>query len=160
LIDESKSGFRLKLGHNTEESIIPDIGEVIALKHTDNGIHIGFLRWIRENLQGEIEFGVEHLCAMAEPVQLIKSSSDQSKINPYLANINKLDSFVFPGGNEYNNQPILFTSTFVEKFYRVRSDIIILKHKTGSINIKLVQKVNEVLGYSLYLFEKAVDESE
>ena len=160
LIDESKSGFRLKLGHNTEESIIPDIGEVIALKHTDNGIHIGFLRWIRENSQGEIEFGVEHLCAMAEPVQLIKSSSDQSNINPYLENINKLDSFVFPGGNEYNNQPILFTSTFVEKFYRVRSDIIILKHKTGSINIKLVQKVNEVLGYSLYLFEKAVDKSE
>lgn len=155
LIDESKNGFRLKLSHQTEKPIAPDIGDVIAIKHADNGIHIGYLRWMRENAEGEIEFGIEYLSAMAEPVQLTKGSDRQLISMHNSEKINVLDSFVFPGGKEHNFRPILFTHTFVEKFYNIRNDHLVLHHKTGSINIKLVQKVDEVLGCSLYLFEKA-----
>ncbi|MCU7799380.1 MAG: hypothetical protein KZQ70_04345 [gamma proteobacterium symbiont of Lucinoma myriamae] len=155
LIDESKNGFRLKLSRHTKKAILPNIGEVIAIKHVDNGVHIGFLRWMRENTEAEIEFGIEYLSAMAEPVQLTKGSDKQftSRHNPEKLNV--LDSFVFPGGKEHNFKPILFTHTFVEKFYNIRNDHLVLHHKTGSINIKLIQKVDEVLGCSLYLFEKA-----
>ena len=155
LIDQSKNGFRLKLSHQTEQSISTNIGEVIVIKHVENGIHIGYLRWMRENTKGEIEFGLEHLCAMAEPVQLTRSSNELSEIKYESESLDVLDSFVFPGGKEDNFKPILFTHTFVEKFCSNRNDYLVLNHKTGSIHIKLVQKVDEVLGYSLYLFEKA-----
>ncbi|MCU7937783.1 MAG: hypothetical protein KZQ64_04865 [gamma proteobacterium symbiont of Bathyaustriella thionipta] len=157
LIDESKSGFRVKLSQHAEKPITPNIGEVIAIKHIDNGIHIGYLRWMRENPEGEVEFGIEHLSTMAEPVQLTRDSDTLSQSQHDTEKLDILDSFVFPGGEEFNFKPILFTHTFVEKFYNMRNDTLVLNHKTGSINIKLVQKVNEVLGCSLYLFEKVVD---
>ncbi len=159
LVDESPQGSRLKINHHSEKSIFPDMGEVIAIKHADDNVQIGYLRWMRETQEGNIELGIEHLSIMAEPVQLSKSSYTQQ--NKSLAgqdeieNSSVLDSFVFPGGKEHRYQPILFTHTFIEKFYNTRTDYLKLTHKTGSINIRLTQKVNEVLDYSLYLFEKA-----
>lgn len=158
LIDESVNGFRLKLNQQKEKSVLPVMGEVVAVKHSENGVHIGYLRWIRENKNAEIEFGIEHLSAMAEAVQLTKSNNYADIVEQNSDKNNVLDSFVFPGGEEYNYKPILFTHTFIEKFYNIRNDHLMLHHKTGSINIKLVQKVNETLGYSLYLFEKALDD--
>lgn len=150
LVDESKKGIRLKLNHQSQKSISPNMGEVIAIKHIDNSIQVGYLRWIRETTEGDIEFGIEYLSAMPEPVQLSKDCGHSVSKDE----ISVLDSFVFPGSKEYQFKPILFTHTFVEKFYNSRKDHLVLTHKTGSININLIQKVDEVLGYSLYLFEK------
>ncbi len=151
LIDESKKGIRLKLNNQTQKSISPNMGEVIAIKHIDDSIQVGYLRWIRETSEGDIEFGIEYLSAMVEAVQLSKDTELSSSCDKKTV----LDSFVFPGSKEHQYKPILFTHTFVEKFYNSRMDHLILTHKTGSININLIQKVDEVLGYSLYLFEKA-----
>lgn len=155
LIDESKKGIRLKLSHQSEKAITPNIGEIIAVKHMDDSIQVGYLRWMREIVPGDVEFGIEHLSTMAEPVQLSKDADPLHMSGKTLL----LDSFVFPGGKEHHFKPILFTHTFIEKFHNSREDHLLLMHKTGSINIKLVQKVNEVLDYSLYLFEKADGES-
>ncbi|MCW8932391.1 MAG: hypothetical protein OQL19_19420, partial [Gammaproteobacteria bacterium] len=155
LIDESKKGIRLKLSHRSGKTISPTMGEVIAIKHTDDTIQVGYLRWMRETSEGDIEFGIEFLCAMAEPVQLSKGNALYSKKVLEDKKISILDSFVFPGRKEHQFKPILFTHTFVEKFYNSRTDHLILTHKTGSINISLIQKVGEVLDYSLYLFERS-----
>ena len=155
LIDESKKGIRLKLSHQSKNSILPNMGEVMAVKHIDDSIQVGYLRWLRKNSDGDIELGLEYLSSMAEPVQLTKDNTYTSTNNEIQNDrITVLDSFVFPGSKEHQFKPILFTHTFVEKFYNSRTDHLVLTHKTGSINIKLVQKVNEVLDYSLYLFEK------
>ncbi len=155
LIDESQKGIRLKLSHPVEKPIVPNIGEIIAIKHMDDSIQVGYLRWMRELSPGDVEFGIEHLSTMAEPVQLSKDADFTHPSGKTLL----LDSFVFPGGKEYQFKPVLFTHTFIEKFHNSRADHLVLTHKTGSINIKLVQKVDEVLDYSLYLFEKAEDET-
>ena len=154
LIDESKQGIRLKLSHQSKKAISPNMSEIVAVKHADDSIQIGYLRWMKESPEGEVEFGIEHLSAMAEPVQLSKDSDIPLHKENQTEQPTVLDSFVFPGGKEHQFKPILFTHTFIEKFYNSRTDPLILTHKTGSINIKLVQKVDEVLDYSLYLFEK------
>ncbi len=146
LIDESKKGYRLKLNEPSNKTILPNMGEVVAIKHADDSYQVGFLRWMRETSDGDVEFGVEHLTAMAEPVQLLKATDDKTSV---------LDSFVFPGSKVHQFRPILFIHTFLESFYNSRSDFLILAHNTGSMNINLVQKVDEVLDYSLYLFEKS-----
>jgi len=155
LIDESSNGFKLKLKAQSEKSILPSIGEVIAIKHFDESIHIGYLRWMKENRNADVEFGIEYLSAMAEAVQISKSKfkTQQKKAAPDVKNI--LDSFVFPGNKEQNYKPILFTHSFVENFYNIKEDTLSLTHKTGSIEIKLVEKIDQVLSYSLYLFEKS-----
>ncbi len=159
LIDESSKGIRLKINHHSKKSINPNMGEIIAIKHADDNIQVGYLRWMRETSEADIELGIEYLSIMAEPVQISKISSEQkNKTLLQQENSEKigvLDSFVFPGGKEHQFKPILFTHTFIEKFYNSRTDYLKLTHKTGSINIRLIQKVNEVLDYSLYLFEKA-----
>lgn len=154
LIDESKKGIRLKLSHQSKKAISPNMGEIIAVKHADDSIKVGYLRWMKESPEGEVEFGIEYLSAMAEPVQLSKGSDISLHKENQTEKSTVLDSFVFPGGREHQFKPILFTHTFIEKFYNSRTDHLVLTHKTGSINIKLVQKVDEVLDYSLYLFEK------
>lgn len=154
LMDESKKGIRLKLNHSSQKAISPNIGEVIAIKHIDETIQVGYLRWMRENSEGDIEFGIEHLSKMVEPVQLSKDTTLANQRDKPEDKLTVLDSFVFSAGKEHQFKPILFTHTFVEKFYNSKHDHLILTHKTGSMNIKLVQKVNEILDYSLYLFEK------
>ncbi|WP_198262727.1 hypothetical protein [sulfur-oxidizing endosymbiont of Gigantopelta aegis] len=153
LVDESSKGLRLKLNHQSEKPIAPNIGEVIAVKHENGSFQIGYIRWMRESTVGDIEFGFEHLCAMAEPVQLTKYHKLHQQDEP-LEKQNVLGSFVFPGTKEHQFKPILFTHTFVEKFYNTRTDHLVMTHKTGSMNIKLIQKVNEIHDYSLYLFDK------
>lgn len=156
LMDESHNGFRVKLSNESEKPIIPKIGEIIAIKHFDDSIHTGYLRWLRENKEGEIECGIEHLSSMAEAVQISTTKHvEQTEPDDKSNQSNVLDSFVFPGTKENHYKPILFTDSFIEKFYDVHNDHLTLFHKTGSIDIKLTQKVDEVLEYSLYLFEKA-----
>jgi len=159
LIDESKKGIRLKLSQQSEKTIAPNMGDVIAVRHIDDSIQVGYLRWMRESSEGDIEFGLEYLSAMAEPVQLTKELSKDSSVYSQADNqqekMTVLDSFVFPGGKEQQFKPILFTHTFVERFFNSGNDHLILSHKTGSLKIKLVKKVDEVLDYSLFLFEKA-----
>ncbi|MCK5649051.1 MAG: hypothetical protein KAI22_09240, partial [Gammaproteobacteria bacterium] len=154
LIDQSNKGIRLKLSHSSQKTISPNIGEVIAVKHADDSLQVGYLRWMRESSEGDIEFGIEHLSTMVEPVQLTKDTTLTNQRDNPEDKLTVLDSFVFSAGEEHQFKPILFTHTFVEKFYNSRQDHLILTHKTGSMNIKLVQKVNEILDYSLYLFEK------
>lgn len=161
LTDESKSGFRIKLNLEPDRKILPTIGEVVAIKHVDDSIHTGYLRWIHENKEGEIEFGIEHLSSMAEPVQLlIKSNAMPPGQHENSDEMKVLDSFVFPGSKANRYKPILFTHSFIEHFSNPSKTIINLKHKTGTLDICLTQKVDEVLDYSLYLFEKSEESSD
>lgn len=156
LIDESQQGFRVKLNLETDRTFLPKMGEVIAIKHTDDSIHTGFLRWIHENKEGEIEFGMEHLSSMAEPVQLLlQNHATQLDQFDQTDDVKMLDSFVFPGSKVDRYRPILFTHSFIEHFSSDGKASIVLKHKTGTLDIVLTRKVDEVLDYSLYLFEKA-----
>jgi len=155
LIDESKNGFRVKLNLESDRSIIPRMGEVVAIKHFDDSIHTGYLRWIHENKEGDIEFGIEHLSSMAEPVQLLlKNNSIPTDEFENSEDVKVLDSFVYPGSKADRYKPILFTHSFIEHFSNASNASINLKHKTGTLDICLTRKVGEVLDYSLYLFEK------
>ncbi len=155
LMDESEMGFRIKLNIESETAILPKIGEVVAIKHSDDRIHTGYLRWIHESREGDIECGIEHLSSMAESVQITKNKQIERHLHDDISEkITTLDSFVIPGSKENHYKPVLFTHTFIEKFYNARTDHLKLTHKTGSIDIKLTKKVGEVLDYSLYLFEK------
>ncbi len=155
LVDESSHGFRLKLGQKNTQSFQPRINEIIAVKHRDGSIHVGYLRWLMENRENEIEMGIEHLSSMAESVQLVLTNHQDAAVNNNLLNTRILDSFVFPGGKAQHFRPILFTHSFIEKFAGSRNYVIKLIHKTGTINIRLIQKVDVVLDYNLYLFEKS-----
>ena len=44
------------------------MSEIVAVKHADDSIQIGYIRWMKESPEGEVEFGIEHLSAMAEPI--------------------------------------------------------------------------------------------
>ena len=156
LMDESDKGFRIKLSLDDGQKLMPKIGEVTAIKHHDDSIHIGYLRWIRENDEGEIELGIEYLSSMAEPVQLILSNNMSPGTGDEENTQHKiLDSFVFPGGKADHFKPILFTHAFIERFSTLREQPIQMVHKTGKLDIKLTHKVDEILDYTLYLFEKA-----
>lgn len=155
-VDESELGCRVKIIDGNQQ-FKPVIDEVIAVKHQDGGIHVGYLRWIKENKQKEVEIGVEHLSSMAESVQLVLShhQDTDTAANNSLLHSRILDSFVFPGGKAQHFKPVLFTHSFIEKFADSGNHEFKLIHKTGSIDIKLTQKVDEILDYNLYLFDKA-----
>ena len=155
LVDESRHGFRLKISQKNEHALQPRINEIMAVKHRDGSIHVGYLRWLMENRENEIVMGIEHLSSMAESVQLVLTSHQDTALNNDLLNTRILDSFVFPGGKAQHFRPILFTHSFIEKFAVSRNYVIKLIHKTGTINIQLIQKVDVVLDYNLYLFEKS-----
>ncbi len=155
LLDESKGGCRLKLSRENNLTLQPRINEVIAIKHSDGVVHVGYLRWIRENPQQELELGIEHLSSMAEPAQVVITHHQDVAVNSNLLHNRILDSFVFPGGKAQHFQPVLFTHAFIERFAGSSTQDIKLIHKTGEINIKLTQKVDEVLDYNLYLFDRA-----
>ena len=155
LLDESKGGCRLKLSTENTQQLQPRINEVMAIKHRDGVVHVGYLRWIRENRQQEIELGFEHLSAMAESAQVVITHHQDAAENTDVLQSRVLDSFVFPGGKAQHFKPVLFTHAFIERFAGSGSQDIKLIHKTGEINIKLSQKVDEVLDYNLYLFDRA-----
>ena len=155
LLDESKGGCRLKLSSENTQKLQPRINEVMAIKHRDGAVHVGYLRWIRENRQQEIELGIEHLSSMAESAQVVITHHQDTAVNTNLLHTRILDSFVFPGGKAQHFKPVLFTHAFIERFAGSGSQDIKLIHKTGEINIKLSQKVDEVLDYNLYLFDRA-----
>ncbi len=155
LLDESKGGCRVKLSRENIQKLQPRINEVLAIKHRDGAVHVGYLRWIRENRQQEIELGIEHLSSMAESAQVVIAHHQDDAENANLLHTRILDSFVFPGGKAQHFKPVLFTHAFIERFAGSGSQDIKLIHKTGEINIKLSQKVDEVLDYNLYLFDRA-----
>ncbi len=155
VLDESKQGCRVKIMQNNPQTLQPGIDEVVAIKHQSGTVHVGYLRWIKENKEQQVELGIEHLSSMAESVQVVISHHQDSGVNKRLLPDRTLDSFVFPGGKEQHFKPVLFTHAFIERFAGSRSHDINLIHKTGSINIKLSKKVDEVLDYNLYLFDKA-----
>jgi len=150
LVDESERGIRLKLSNLSDKPVSFGIGEIIAIKHFDDSLQLGYLRWMRENSDAEIEFGLESLTRFAEPVQITKESIYSDGID--LSNV--IDCFVFQGDKTHHFKPILFTHNFINKFYNPKLENLFLIHKTGTVKIKLVQKISEALDYSLYLFEK------
>lgn len=155
LLDESKKGFRVKLLLAEEQKVLPTINEVVAIKLSDDSIKVGYLRWIRENAEGYVELGIEHLSSMAEPVQLkMKNLVSQNYETEQNDQLKILDSFVYPGSKTEHYKPIIFTHSFIERFTNQNIQNIQLIHKTGTIDITLTEKVGEILGYSLFLFEK------
>jgi len=166
LIDESKRGCKIKLNAQLKQSIYAEIGELLAIKYQDDTVYIGFLRWIRETHTSDIELGIEHLTAKAEPVVLKrldvnrydKKAIAKTEFSNLYDQVNEtsdyIESFIFPGGKKHLYKPVLFTHTFVENYYNIHTQRLCLIHKTGTLNIKLVKKINELLDYSLYLFEK------
>jgi hypothetical protein len=157
MLDESSSGYRFKLILDDEQRFVPSLGEVIAIKHNDDSIRVGFLRWLKENNENDIELGVEHLSSLAEPVELLlNASKKQNNGSEKSEKSHILESFVFPGGEAENFRPVLFTNSFVERYANSQHQDFKLVHKTGTLDIVLTQKVNEILDYSLFLFEKQI----
>ena len=155
LLDQSDNGFRIKLILQDNQRILPSMGEVIIIKNQENEIRTGYIRWLKENREGDVEFGIEHLSSMAEPVKLlIKPQTFNSDVIEYPDQGHSLASFVFPGNKSLHFKPIVFTHSFIERFTNPELQNIKLLHKTGDINITLTDKVDQILDYSLFLFEK------